>query len=63
MNNYESKYVLHEDGKEDVIIDGYPAYLSYYCKHIQPAGKATKWLYHKREKKVVYNHLQIVRCY
>ena len=63
MNNYESVYVLHEDGKADVRISGYPDYLAYYFKHIQSVGKATKWLYYERQKKVVINHLQIIHCY
>lgn len=61
MNGYESWYILHEDGKEDVVIKCYSDYLAYYLKYIKSAGKVTKWMYHEPKRNVVKNHLQIIR--
>lgn len=63
MCDYESVYVLHEDGKDDIAIYGYSEYIAYYLKYIRTYGKVTKWMYHERKNKVVINHLQVIRCY
>lgn len=62
MIGYESWYVLHEDGKDDVILKGYTDYLTYYLEHIKTAGNVTKWMYHEHKRKVVINHMQIIRA-
>lgn len=63
MNTYTSHYVLHDEGRDDVVLNSYDEYLAYYNSHFRNRGIYTKWLYHERAHgKIVFNHLQIVRA-